>query len=342
MPSGRPSLLPIALTMGEPAGIGPDISIMIWARRRELGVPLFYCIGDPRLFASRAQLLGVACPIAEVDPARAGGVFERALPVMPLVTRTPAAPGSPDARHAATVSDAIRRAVDDVRAKLASAVVTNPIHKATMTAGGFAYPGHTEFLAQLASAWTGKPVRAVMMLAGPKLRTVPVTVHIPLAKVSGALTEKLIVETGRIVAGELRSRFGVAAPRLAVAGLNPHAGEGGTIGDEEERIVRPAVAALVAAGIVATGPLPADTLFREAALATYDAALCMYHDQALIPVKSLAFAETVNVTLGLPFVRTSPDHGTALDLAGTGRADPANLLAAMRLAADLASRTAAA
>jgi 4-hydroxythreonine-4-phosphate dehydrogenase len=240
------------------------------------------------------------------------------------------------------VSDAIRRAVDDVKKGVASAVVTNPIHKATMTTGGFAFAGHTEFLAQLASPWTGKPARAVMMLAGPRLRTVPVTVHIPLAAVPAALSSPLIVEIGRIVAAELRRRFGIAKPRLAVAGLNPHAGEDGTIGNEDERIVRPAVAALAAEGIAASGPLPADSLFREAALATYDAALCMYHDQALIPVKTLAFTGTVNVTLGLPFVRTSPDHGTALELAGTGRADPRNLLAAMRLATELAVRSAAA
>jgi 4-hydroxythreonine-4-phosphate dehydrogenase len=330
---------PLALTMGEPAGIGPDLTIAIWARRHELDPPLFYCIGDPRMYAARAQALGVACPIAEVDPARAAGVFDRALPVLPLVTRTPVTPGIPEARHAPTVADAIRRAVDDVRAGLAAAVVTNPIHKATMTAGGFHHPGHTEFLAELAGLWTGKPVRAVMMLAGPRLRTVPVTGHIPLRAVPQALSQQLIVETGRIVAADLRARFGIRAPRLAVAGLNPHAGENGTIGDEDQRVIGPAVAALAASGIAAIGPLPADSLFREAALDTYDAALCMYHDQALIPVKTLAFTETVNVTLGLPFVRTSPDHGTALELAGTGRADPANLIAALQLAAELARRS---
>jgi 4-hydroxythreonine-4-phosphate dehydrogenase len=239
------------------------------------------------------------------------------------------------------VSDAIHRAVDDVRAGLAAAVVTNPIHKSAMTAGGFQYPGHTEFLADLAAQWTGKPTRAVMMLAGPRLRTVPVTVHIPLRDVPAALTTDLIVATGTIVANDLRNRFGIAAPRIALAGLNPHAGEDGTIGDEDERIVRPAVAALLAAGIAASGPIPADSMFRAEALVTYDAALCMYHDQALIPVKTLAFAETVNDTLGLPFVRTSPDHGTALTLAGTGRADPANLIAAVRLAAELAGRATA-
>jgi 4-hydroxythreonine-4-phosphate dehydrogenase len=180
-----------------------------------------------------------------------------------------------------------------------------------------------------------------MMLAGPSLRTVPVTVHVPLHAVASALSESLIVETGRIVAADLRRRFGIAEPRLAIAGLNPHAGEGGTIGDEDELVVRPAVVTLAADGIEVAGPLPADSLFRPAALSTYDAVLCMYHDQALIPVKTLAFAETVNVTLGLPFVRTSPDHGTAVELAGTGRADPTNLLAALKLAAQLAARDAA-
>jgi 4-hydroxythreonine-4-phosphate dehydrogenase len=221
---------------------------------------------------------------------------------------------------------------------VASSVVTNPIHKATMIAGGFAYPGHTEFLADLAAIFTGKPVRAVMMLAGPRLRTVPVTVHIPISRVPQLLSEALIVETGRVVVSDLRRRFGIDSPRIAVAGLNPHAGEDATIGDEDDRVVRPAVKTLVSEGIAATGPSAADSLFREAALTSYDAVLCMYHDQALIPVKTLAFSETVNVTLGLPFVRTSPDHGTALDIAGTGKADAANLVAALRLAAEMASR----
>jgi 4-hydroxythreonine-4-phosphate dehydrogenase len=233
------------------------------------------------------------------------------------------------------VIEAIARAVGDVRAGFASAVVTSPVNKKALYDAGFQHPGHTEFLGTLSAAWTGAPARPVMMLAGPELKAVPVTIHIPLRDVAGALSERLIVEVGRIVAGELRGRFGVKAPRLAVAGLNPHAGEGGTIGDEDERIVRPAVAALNAAGIAAVGPLSADVMFHAGARASYDTALCMYHDQALIPAKTINFAETVNVTLGLAFIRTSPDHGTAFDIAGSGRADPASLAAALRLAAEL-------
>jgi 4-hydroxythreonine-4-phosphate dehydrogenase len=338
MARGAPQSPPLALTIGEPAGIGPDLTVTIWANRRALGLPPFYCLADPAVITDRAQVLNVSCPVAEVDPAAAAMTFDRALPVVPLDARASARPGKPDSRNAAAVVEAIRRAVDGVRSGAAAAVVTNPIHKATLTAAGFAHSGHTEFLAELATAWTGKPARAVMMLAGPRLRTVPLTVHIPLREVARAVTPRLIVETGTIVAADLRTRFGIARPRVAVAGLNPHAGESGTIGDEDERVVRPAVAKLVAAGIAATGPFAADSMFREAALATYDAVLCMYHDQALIPVKTLAFAETVNVTLGLPFVRTSPDHGTAFDLAGTGRADAANLIAALRLAAELSAR----
>jgi 4-hydroxythreonine-4-phosphate dehydrogenase len=235
------------------------------------------------------------------------------------------------------VIEAIARAVGDVRSGAAAAIVTNPINKKALYEAGFQHPGHTEFLGTLSAAWNGTPAKPVMMLAGPDLKAVPVTIHIPLHDVAGALSERLIVETGRILATDLRRRFGIAAPRLGVAGLNTHAGEGGTIGNEEETIIRPAIAALVTEGIAAIGPLPADAMFHPAARARYDAALCMYHDQALIPAKTLAFAETVNVTLGLAFVRTSPDHGTALDIAGTGRADPSSLAAALRLAASLAA-----
>ncbi len=241
----------------------------------------------------------------------------------------------PNAANAQAVIEAIARAAGDVRAGFAAAVVTNPINKKILYDAGFNHPGHTEFLGTLSAAWTGQPARPVMMLASPALKAVPVTIHIPLRDVVGALSERLIVETGRIVADSLQRRFAISEPRLAVAGLNPHAGESGSIGDEDERIVRPAVAALQAEGIAARGPLSADTLFHAAARASYDAALCMYHDQALIPAKTLAFADGVNVTLGLAFVRTSPDHGTAFDIAGTGRADPASLAAALRLAAEL-------
>ncbi len=328
-------LPPLALTMGEPSGIGPDITIAAWLRRHELALPPFYCLADRAVLAERATMLGVDCPIEIVTPDTAAACFERALPVVQLEAPIAARVGAPDPANAQAVIEAIARAVGDVRAGLAAAVVTNPINKKVLYDAGFRHPGHTEFLGTMSAAWTGEPGKPVMMLASPGLRAVPVTIHIPLRDVVPTLTERLIVETGRIVANSLKRRFGVANPRLAVAGINPHAGESGSIGDEDERIVRPAVAALQAEGIAARGPVPADTLFHAAARATYDAVLCMYHDQALIPAKTLAFSDGVNVTLGLAFVRTSPDHGTAFDIAGTGRADPASLAASLRLAAEL-------
>jgi 4-hydroxythreonine-4-phosphate dehydrogenase len=223
----------------------------------------------------------------------------------------------------------------------AAAIVTNPVAKNVLYHSGFAEPGHTEFLAKLVQETSGKALRPVMMLWSPELAVVPVTIHLPLRDIFSQLSIELVAETGRIVARDLRKRFGIAQPRLAIAGLNPHAGEAGTLGDEDRAIVAPAVAALVAEGIDARGPLPADSMFHEAARTSYDAALCMYHDQALIPIKTLAFDHAVNVTLGLPFVRTSPDHGTALDIAGTRAADPSSLIAALRLAARLAASSVA-
>ena len=328
-------LPPLALTMGEPSGIGPDITIAAWLRRHELALPPFYYLGNRTLLAERAAMLGVACPIETVTPGAAAACFDDALPVVQLETSVAARAGLPDRANAQAVIEAIARAVGDVRAGAAAAVVTNPISKKVLYDAGFNHPGHTEFLGTMSAAWTGRPGKPVMMIVGPELKTVPVTIHIPLRDVVSALSERLIVETGRIVADSLRRRFAVANPRLAIAGLNPHAGESGSIGDEDERIVRPAVEALQAEGIAARGPLPADTLFHPAARATYDAVLCMYHDQALIPAKTLAFADGVNVTLGLAFIRTSPDHGTAFDIAGSGRADPASLAASLRLAAEL-------
>jgi 4-hydroxythreonine-4-phosphate dehydrogenase len=224
-----------------------------------------------------------------------------------------------------------------VRRGHAAAIVTNPVAKAVLYRTGFAEPGHTEFLAKLAQDDETGPLRAVMMLWSPELAVVPVTIHLPLREVVGRLTRELVIDTGRIVARDLRDRFGIARPRLAVAGLNPHAGEDGTLGDEDGRLVAPAVEALRAEGVDARGPLPADTMFHPAARASYDAAICMYHDQALIPIKTLAFDHAVNVTLGLPFVRTSPDHGTAFDIAGSGRANPSSFVAALRLAHRLTS-----
>jgi 4-hydroxythreonine-4-phosphate dehydrogenase len=264
-------------------------------------------------------------------------VFARALPVVPLDVAATAEPGMPDATSAPAAIAAIDRAVADVIAGAAAAVVTNPVAKNVLYRSGFADPGHTEYLGKLSFELTGDPAWPVMMLWSPEVAVVPVTIHVPFKDVPERLTRDLIFETGRVVAADLSARFGIARPRLAVAGLNPHAGEDGTLGKEDATVVKPAIERLVADGIDARGPFAADSMFHESARKTYDAALCMYHDQALIPIKTLAFDHAVNVTLGLPFVRTSPDHGTAFDIAGTGKADPTSLIAALRLAARLAA-----
>jgi len=327
---------PLALTIGEPAGIGPDLAVAVWHRRAELDIPRFYVIGDPTFLRQRAALLDLDVPVAPVTPAAAAEAFPAALPVLDLQLPITAEPSRPDASSAPAAIASIRRAVADVFAGAAAAVVTNPVAKNVLYDSGFPEPGHTEFLAALAKEVTGKTLRPVMMLWSPELAVVPVTIHLPLREIFEHLSTDAIIETGRIVARDLAARFGIPGPRLAIAGLNPHAGENGAFGEEDDTIVAPAVARLKAEGINARGPLPADSLFNRQARATYDAALCMYHDQALIPIKTLAFDHAVNVTLGLPFVRTSPDHGTAFDIAGTGRADPTSLIAALRLAARLA------
>ncbi|HEY6259413.1 MAG TPA: 4-hydroxythreonine-4-phosphate dehydrogenase PdxA [Xanthobacteraceae bacterium] len=328
---------PLALTLGEPAGIGPDITLAAWRRRGELALPPFYLLADPAFLEKRAKRLAVDIPIAVVEPAAAAAAFHTALPVVDIGVDVTAEPGHPDQTSAPAALAAIDRAVAHVHAGIASAVVTNPVAKNVLYRSGFAEPGHTEYLAKLARASTGEPVHPVMMLWSPELAVVPVTIHLPLREVVARLSADLIFETGRIVARDLSARFGIARPRLVVAGLNPHAGEDGALGAEDRDVVQPAVERLRAEGIDARGPLSADTLFHAAARASYDAALAMYHDQALIPIKTLAFDHAVNVTLGLPFVRTSPDHGTAFDIAGAGRADPASLIAAIKLAARLAA-----
>ncbi len=331
---------PLALTLGEPAGIGPDIALAAWLRRGELDVPPFYLLADPAFVARRADVLRLDVPLSTVTPAQACHTFAAALPVVDLGLSITATPGAPDTTSAPAAISAIDRAVGAALAGEASGIVTNPISKAVLYRAGFADPGHTEYLARLAARATGREAMPVMMIWSPELAVVPVTIHVPLAAVPGLLTRDLIVTTGRIVADDLTRRFGLSRPRLVVAGLNPHAGEDGAMGAEELDVIAPAVAALAAEGVAIRGPLSADTLFHAAARATYDAALCMYHDQALIPAKTLGFDHAVNVTLGLPFVRTSPDHGTALDLAGTGRADPSSLIAALKLAARLAANAA--
>ena len=333
--NGSAPATPLVLTLGEPAGIGPDITIEAW-RRRRASTPPFIFAGDAALLARRARLLGHDIPVEIADPAEAAGLFATALPCLPGAPSVEGTPGRIDPTDTPAVTLSIRRAVELVHMGKASAVVTNPINKKALNSAGFPFPGHTEFLAALSLEIFGAAATPVMMLAGAGLRVVPVTIHIPLADVPQALSTELIVETGRIVARDLTQRFGIRDPRLAVAGLNPHGGEDGSIGTEDITIVRPAVERLAAEGLAVRGPLPADTLFHSAARASYDAVLCMYHDQALIPIKTIAFYDAVNVTLGLPFIRTSPDHGTAFDIAGTGRANPASLIAALRLAAWLA------
>ncbi len=327
---------PLALTLGEPAGIGPDLALAVWHRRAELDVPRFYVVGDPDFLSRRAGRLGLDVPIAAVTPAASAAAFASALPVVAIDVAVSAEPGRPDRSSAPAAIASIRRAVADVMAGTAAAIVTNPIAKNVLYDWGFAEPGHTEFLATLVQEATGTSLRPIMMLWSPELAVVPVTIHLPLREIFKHLSTELVVATGRIVARDLAVRFRISRPRLAVAGLNPHAGENGALGEEDRAIVAPAVARLIADGIDARGPLPADSLFHERARATYDVALCMYHDQALIPIKTLAFDHAVNVTLGLPFVRTSPDHGTAFDIAGTGAADVTSLVAALRLAARLA------
>jgi len=319
---------PLALTMGEPAGIGAEIAAGAWRALRATG-PAFFLIGDA------AGLTGA--PVRRIDaPEEAVAVFAEALPVLHRPLPRPVALGRPDPANAPAVIAAIDEAVALAKAGRAAGLVTNPIQKSALYAAGFSHPGHTEYLATLAG--TGIP--PVMLLACPELRVVPVTIHEPLARAIARLTPAMIVAAARTAHAALIRDFGIVRPRLAVAGLNPHAGEEGTLGTEDRDIVAPAVASLRAEGIEARGPLPPDTMFTAQARPGYDAAICLYHDQALIPIKTLDVAGGVNVTLGLSVVRTSPDHGTALDIAGTGRADPSSLIAALRLAAAIAANRA--
>jgi 4-hydroxythreonine-4-phosphate dehydrogenase len=325
---------PIALTVGEPAGIGGEITLKAWAERNGTLLLPFFVLDDPERLERLAATLDLDVPIHRLaTPEEALAVFPRALPVLPITLPRPVVPGKPDIGNAPAVIDAITTAASLVKQGRAGAMVTNPIQKETLYAAGFSHPGHTEYLAELAGG-----VTPVMMLLCPGLRVVPVIVHHPLAESIALLKTDTIVTAGRITAAALKRDFGIAKPRLAVAGLNPHAGENGTLGREEIEIIAPAVAALRALGVEASDPAPADTLFHPAARARYDAVLCMYHDQALIPLKTIDFDRGVNVTLGLPFIRTSPDHGTACDIAGKGIASPASLIAAIALAGELAKR----
>jgi 4-hydroxythreonine-4-phosphate dehydrogenase len=347
--------LPIAVTMGDPAGIGLDITLLSWLARTRARLPAFLFYGDADALHRRARRLGLEVPIASVAAAReATDAFPTALPVRAVSPR-PHAPSATDPQSAsdpqsatdplsasARDSDILVAAIEDATAATLAgetlALVTNPATKRALAGPGLAYPGHTEFLAALASRDRGGSFRPVMLLAAAELKVVPATVHIPIAAVPARLTTALLVATMRTTAAALAGDFGIPRPRLAVCGLNPHAGEDGLIGREEVAIIRPAIAEVAAEGVAVSGPLPADTLFGDEARRGYDVAIAMYHDQALIPIKTLAFDRAVNVTLGLPFVRTSPDHGTAFALAGTGRANPGSFIAALRLAAELGLR----
>ncbi len=312
--------------MGDPAGIGGEILVDAWRKRES--VPPFFVIDDP----DRLARLATDVPIRVIkDPTSALTAFPVALPVLahPLSSRVE--PGEPDTRSAKAIIGSIDRAVALAQSGDVAGVVTNPINKKLLYDGAnFSFPGHTEYLAHLAGV-----AQTVMMLCAPGLRVVPVTIHLPLADVPDALTADLLIQTARIVNADLKRFFGIQEPRIAVAGLNPHAGEGGAIGREEIDVIEPALRRLADDDLVVTGPLPADTMFHPAAREQYDVALAMYHDQALVPVKMLDFARGVNVTLGLPFVRTSPDHGTAYDIAGKGIADPTSLIEALRLAGEM-------
>jgi 4-hydroxythreonine-4-phosphate dehydrogenase len=336
-PPNLPLSLPLAVTMGEPAGIGAEILLKSWNAAREMDLPAFFAIDDPERLRKISRMLGLDTVIKEISsPAEATRVFAGALPVMPLALPLDTSLGVLNPQNASAVLESIDRAVGYVQSGEASGLVTSPIHKKNLYTAGFSHPGHTEYLAELAG--TGEP--AVMMLACPELRVIPVTIHQALRDAIESLTVESIIHAGRTTAQALRSAFGIAEPRLAVAGLNPHAGEGGTMGREEIEIIQPAVERLRSEGIDISDPAPADSLFHAEARSRYDAVLCMYHDQALIPLKTIDFDRGVNVTLGLPFIRTSPDHGTALGIAGSGAARADSMIAALQMAGQMAQQMA--
>ena len=320
--------------MGDPAGIGGELTLRAWLALRD-SVHRFVVLDDPARLTALATSMQLDVPVQTVtDVAAANTMFAATLPVLPVPLAAPPTPGRPDPANGAAVIASIEQATALAQRGAVSGVVTNPINKAALYDSGFRYPGHTEFLAAL----TGVPGREVMMLVGAGLRVVPVTIHVSLRRALDTLNTEVIVAASRTTAAALRADFGIARPRLAIAGLNPHAGEQGKMGDEEAMIIEPALATLRAEGIDVSGPWPPDTMFTASARTRYDAAICMYHDQALIPLKTLDVAQGVNVTLGLPIVRTSPDHGTAYDIAGKGIADPRSLIAAIELASALAQR----
>jgi 4-hydroxythreonine-4-phosphate dehydrogenase len=324
---------PLAVALGDPAGIGPEITAKAWERREAEGLPPFFAVGAPE--ALRAVWDG---PLQVVSgPDEAALCFPGRLPVIRIDAAGATIPGQPTLEGARNALDALELAVGLTRSGASSALVTGPVSKAQLYAIGFTHPGQTEFVAERCGL---AAEMVAMMLAGPTLRTVPVTTHVPLRDVPGLVTTELIVARGRTTIRALKRLFGIERPRLAVAGLNPHAGEGGALGREEIDVVVPAIERLREEEAEVTGPHASDTMFHPAMRATYDAALCLYHDQALVPLKTLHFDEGVNITLGLPIVRTSPDHGTAFPIAGQSRARPDAMIAALRMAADCAARLA--
>lgn len=329
---------PLAISMGEPAGVGPDLILQLYEARRENRLSPFLVYGNLQFLKARARRLGLDLKIAEADPETASALFATALPVTDLGDHIIDQPGITSPEGGEVVLEAIAKATGDCLTRACRALITAPIHKAALKRVGFSFPGHTEYLANLCSGGGDEPT-PVMLLAHDNLRVVPLTIHVPLAEVPDLITTQLVVRKTRVVAEGLRTCFGIANPKIGVTGLNPHAGEEGSIGLEDRDEIAPAVALLRREGLDVSGPMPADTLFYPEHWQQYDVVLAMYHDQALIPIKTIAFDEAVNATLGLPIVRTSPDHGTAFDLAGTGNASAKSMLAAIRLADQMTAST---
>ncbi|MBA5724225.1 4-hydroxythreonine-4-phosphate dehydrogenase PdxA [Candidatus Liberibacter sp.] len=326
---------PLVLTQGDPAGIGPDISLKAWLNRKNRAVPPFLYIGDPDVLRSRAKQLNITVPLYETDCSNAISIFTHALPIISSPCGAKIIAGIPKSATVPSTIATIEKAVSLTLSGKALAMVTNPISKSVFYEADFKFPGHTEFLAELVQRNIGMTCKPVMMLAGPRLRAVPITIHIPLTKISQTLSQQLIIETCHTVYHAMEEYFNIKNPRLAVSGLNPHAGENANIGLEECNIICPAIAQLQNENIQISGPLSADSMFHDSARQHYDVAICMYHDQALIPTKTLDFNETVNITLGLPFIRTSPDHGTAFNIAGTKGSQEDSLLSALKMGARL-------
>lgn len=335
---------PLAITMGDPAGVGLQTTALAWRHRAQLGLPAFVVYADPEALQKHIAHLEFALPITTITtPGDAARVFQDALPVIPVPLNAELTLGQTDPAHGAATLQSIERAVVATIRGETSGIVTNPITKATLTATGFSHPGHTEYLGALAQTYApdADTINPVMMLVSDELRVVPLTIHMPLCQVAATITTDFIVATIKTMANALTVDFAIANPRIAIAGLNPHAGEQATLGTEDRDVILPAVVRARDAGLAVDGPLPADTMFHEAARKTYDAALCMYHDQALIPIKTLAFDRGVNITLGLPFVRTSPDHGTALDIVGTSKVSALSFVESVKAAKRIAKNRAA-